>query len=218
MQLPYEIQQFLTRAIVCGHRCLPQHYPDKTTFENFQSDFRYHGLTGNDLTSTAEGSFQPGWYVIATNAFGDPFIVDLNEADRHYPVYYALHDAGKWNRTPVADDLEHFAVLLTGLTKRTGQMETLQYIKTHTDLASELWQEVCADIRDNEQNTTENGAESATIHTIGSGKMHAIRYLRKHLDMNKQKEMPLAEGASMQCNRTIHRLQALGVTTVFMPI
>lgn len=90
------IRSFLEAAIVPGDMVLPFKYPQSERWEEWQSGFRYDGVSGNNLVASAPGEWQPGWYVVALNYFDDPFFIDLNEAAQGYPVYYAPHGAGRW--------------------------------------------------------------------------------------------------------------------------
>ena len=59
--MPGALRSFIDAAIVCGDMALPFHYPKGDQWEGWQSGFRIHGLTGEDLVApinqrlTAEG-------------------------------------------------------------------------------------------------------------------------------------------------------------------
>lgn len=97
LNIPQLILQFIENQTETGSILLPYHYPKKDEWEEFQCGFRYHGLSGKDLTSTQEGEWQPGWHIIARNGMDDPSFIDLNEETSGFPVYYAPHGAGRWD-------------------------------------------------------------------------------------------------------------------------
>lgn len=147
MIIPAPLQAFITRAIVPGDMCLPYHYPKLEHFATFQSCYRYHGNTLEDLTSTTPGAFQPGWYVVSRNYFGDAFIVDFTEEAQGFPVYYAPIGAGQWVATKVTDTLAQFAILLTDLASMHDDAKAqLAYLQAHVDTTAEPWQEVCTSL------------------------------------------------------------------------
>ena len=149
--LPAAVQTFIAQAIVPGDMCLPYHYPKVENFAGFQSTYRYHGNTLEDLTSTAPGAFQPGWYVVAQSYFGDPFIVDFTEEAQGFPVYYAPLGAGEWVPTKLAASLADFTTLLIDLAALADDSPAqLAYLKAHVDTSLEPWQEICAGLAENQ--------------------------------------------------------------------
>ncbi|MCS3795001.1 hypothetical protein [Niastella sp. OAS944] len=145
MNIPPLILQFMQNETIAGSMLLPFHYPKPENWQGYQSCFRYHGITGEDLTSTEAGKWQPGWYVIALNGLDDPFFVDLNEEEAGFPVYYAQLGAGVWAPLTAAEDITTFGVLLTGLATLTNDSEaSRQYIQEFASNADNaFWKEVC---------------------------------------------------------------------------
>ena len=77
--------------------------PEK--FENFQIGYRIHGYTGEDLTGTADGDWQPGWYAVGNipPLGDDPLFTDIN--DENFPLYTAQPGAGRWDAIKLIDSL-----------------------------------------------------------------------------------------------------------------
>lgn len=228
MKIPQSVQDFITTATVAGNIALPFHYPVLNELIGYQSGFRYHGITGEDLTSTKEGDWQPGWYVIVLNGMDDPFFVDFTEVD--LPVYYAPHGAGKWVPVMVAESISHFAVLLNGLKDlQQNDAAALRYLEENVDIHNELWAEVYAGIQEapqEEDNTPVDPEQfiraSIIITNVGENKMKVVQFLKEKLGLDgkealalsKQPEITVAEGYVAHLRRTLNHLETLGATAV----
>ncbi|SHL35415.1 hypothetical protein SAMN05444266_10352 [Chitinophaga jiangningensis] len=232
-QLPASIQEILTAAICPGDICLPAYYPAVETFESLQAGFRTHGHTGEDLTGTASGQWQPGWYTIALNGMDDPFFVDFTESDTGYPVYYAPHGAGRWDAVPVASSAAQFIQLMQELEKRYDDQEaTLAYLREQVDVEhNELWQEVYANTQDREQEPEESTpvdmsewiAGRIVITDLGANKMKLIQLLKETLritnvqalELSKKKEITYKQGYLLHLKPIILQLQRMGAAAEF---
>ncbi|MBV7530362.1 SMI1/KNR4 family protein [Chitinophaga sp. sic0106] len=233
MQLPAPIQEILTAAICPGDICLPAYYPVLDSFESLQVSFRTHGHTGEDLTGTTSGQWQPGWYVIALNGMDDPFFVDLTESDADYPVYYAPHGAGRWDAVVVAPDAAQFIQLMRELEKRHDDQEaTLAYLREQVDVEhNELWQEVYANAQDRGETADESTpvdmsewiAGSIVITELGPDKMKLIQLLKETLNitnaealaLSKKKEITYKQGYLLHLKPIVLQLQRIGAAAEF---
>lgn len=143
MRIPPEIEAFITQQIEVGQMCLPDHYPTVADFNDFQAGYRYNAVTGEDVTGTQPGDFQPTWYLIAANYFDDPFYVDFSEGEMGYPVYFSYHGAGSWTPLKVAATVLGFTELLTKLLDLKENNDAfLRTLRSVPDANNEFWQEV----------------------------------------------------------------------------
>jgi ribosomal protein L7/L12 len=233
MNIPQPVQDFITTATVAGSMVLPYHYPALHEVEGFQVGYRYHGITGEDLVSTKAGGWQPEWYVIAGNYFDDPYFVDFSAAAENFPVYYAAHGAGKWVPVLVATNITRFATLLVALKELQQDNEaSLRYLEDQVDLHNELWEEVYAGIKEEDElmeieeipvDPDQFIQGSIVITSIGENKMKVIQFLKERmglsgkeaLELSKQTEITVAEGNLIQLKRTLNYLETLGASAVF---
>lgn len=226
MTMPAVIQEFISAAVVPGDICLPFHYPADNEFERYQVGFRTHGITGENLTSSKPGGWQPGWYVIALNGMDDPFFVDVMEDALNYPVYYAAHGAGSWTAIPVAPGIVHFSQLLAAMPARE---QLPQFLETHVDIANEFWKEVYESALAPEEpesapaDMKEWVPGTLLITAVGEQKMKVVQYLKEKLDitpaaalqLSKQPEIVVQQGYLVHLRRVMQRLESLGATVVF---
>lgn len=142
LNIPQLILQFIENPTETGTMLLPFHYPQKDEWEEFQSGFRYHGLSGKDLTSTGEGGWQPGWHVIARNGMDDPFFIDLNEEASGFPVYYAQHGAGRWDAIALGFNIASLGRFLEQMEKagtdKTACLQLVEIDLRNTNLTNAL--------------------------------------------------------------------------------
>lgn len=230
IQIPDSVQQFIEAAIVVEDICLPFHYPKVDELEAFQSGYRYHGVTLENLVADKAGAWQPGWYVVAQNGMDDPFIVDFSDAAQGFPVYYAAHGTGRWDVVQIADNLAMFSSLLTALKARyTNKEETLQYLQAHTDKQNVLWQEVYDNVLNRDDtpiepvDMTEWIWGEVVITEVGAQKMKVVHYLKdifkltpqEALAMVKQPEITVKHGVLLHLKRGVRQLESIGATAVF---
>ncbi|MFH5869485.1 SMI1/KNR4 family protein [Pseudomonas aeruginosa] len=235
---PEVVRQFIEAATVAGDMGLPFHYPALDELEGWQSGFRYHGITGEDLAATTPGAWQPGWVVIALNGFDDPFFIDIGEQAQGFPVYYAPHGAGRWDAMQVAPDIDRFGKMLSALRDlQDDDAKAMRYIEAETDLANALWLEV----HENRRNRPAIEQELAQYETprnpedwqhgtliltdAGPQRVKVAQVLRQMLDLSLQEALafaaepdaPLAEGYRLHLRDTQSCLMALGAAVTFRP-
>ncbi|SEM99863.1 hypothetical protein SAMN04488505_107259 [Chitinophaga rupis] len=198
LNIPQLILQFIENHIETDTMLLPFHYPKKNEWEEFQSGFRYHGLSGKDLTSTKEGEWQPGWYVIALNEMDDPFFIDLNEEASGFPVYYALHGAGRWDAIALGFDIASFGRFLEQMEK-AGKDKTacLQLVELSTDIQNPFWLELRTTIQEWDDEETENTEidpallryGKLVVTDAGPNKVKVAKYLMKIWEISPQEAL-----------------------------
>lgn len=142
-RVPEAVTEFVEAAVVAGDMALPFHFPEVSQLPAWQAGFRFHALDHRSLVSELPGAWQPGWLVIALNAFDDPFFVDLHEQARGFPVYYAPHGAGRWEPLQVAAEIQGFSRRLRVLRElATDDVSVMRFLAAETDPANALWREV----------------------------------------------------------------------------
>ena len=126
---PAALRDFLNARIgqddaLCGS--LPEIYADADALDAFQD-----GYKDDEYDGTA-GYLKPSQYVICTNDFADPFIIDLDEATTGYPVAFAYHGQGSWQPFPVAASLAAFTDTLRHLAACGDDLaQAAAYIEQH---------------------------------------------------------------------------------------
>lgn len=228
--LPEEIARFIAAAVVTGDMVLPWHYPAADDLAAVQIGYRVHGNTGASLVSYETGAWQPGWWVIAQNYFGDPFFIDMGEQMSGFPVYYALHGAGRWDVVTLAPSCRAFGTILTDL-RDDGGVDALEQLHAAAD--HPLWQEVITERR---ERAGADGAEPVcdlqaieygdlVVTGIGVQKMKIIQILRKAMNLSLQAAMALAaepeilvgSGPRVRFGRIENDLRAHGASVEFRP-
>lgn len=228
LNIPELILQFIETQTVTSIMLLPFHYPKKDEWETYQSGFRYHGISGENLTSTKEGEWQPGWMVIALNGMDDPFFIDLNEEVSGFPVYYAPHGAGRWDAIALGFRIVAFGHFLEQMKKAgTDKAACLQLVEQDNPFWSEL--------RETIAEWNEEEAESPTIDPAllrygklvitdpGPNKVKVAKYLMKiwntgaqeALASLAQQDVLVAEGFIMHLQKHTDNLQELGATVAW---
>lgn len=239
--LPAALRQFIEAAIVAGDMALPFHYPrSDEDWIGLQSGFRIHGITGESLVSEAPGAWQPGWYVVAVNGFGDPFFVDLGEAGQGYPVRYAPIGAGRWEAEVIAPDLQRFAEWLAALRDLGDDDAAAQrLIETRPGLDTCLWREVVESRRNRKALEAEQEAletftaapsapadwqhGSLVIAGMGSQKVKVAHLLKQVTGLSPQAALAIQPDTVVARGYLVHlrdlrdRLLALGATLEFRP-
>lgn len=235
--LPNEVQDFIAAEIVAGDMALPSHYPKPHELRAFQVGYRSHGLTGEDLVSTAPGGWRPGWLVIAQNYFGDPFFIDVTEQASGFPVYYARHGAGRWDAVIAAASLRRFGQILLALRAAgSDDARTRHLIETETDATNAPWNEVLEGLkyREEEQEAPEpaddpEGFElgDLILTEVGPRKLKVVQIVRRALDvplpqaMSRTAERDLVVCSGPRGGGRLRRIQALltalGASTEFRP-
>jgi len=236
MKLPDIISKFLTKPMELKNDMLPQHYPKSSEFEKFQVGYKVNGITGVLLTGNRPGDFKPEWYVLCSNYFDDPFIVDFTEETAGFPVYFSNHGAGIWVIVNVAETLEEFSLHLTNIIALQNDKDAmLNYLDMHVDLANEFWKDVHAIELEEEDltiaadqdaaETQEWTAGKIVITNLGKDKMKIIALLKTKLKLSpqealiisKQEEIVYQAGYLHLLTPVIAYLKSLGAEAVFRP-
>lgn len=84
---------------------------DPDSPDEIQLGYRVNSMNGQDITGIGDGEWHPDWYVIAYDA-GNPFFVNISEADKAFPVYTAEHGAATWQPEEVCLSVDGFAKTL----------------------------------------------------------------------------------------------------------
>jgi len=235
--LPNEVKDFIAAEIVAGDMALPSHYPQPHELQAFQVGYRSHGLTGEDLVSTASGGWRPGWFVIARNYFDDPFFIDIAEEAAGFPVYYARHGAGRWDAVIAAPSLQLFGQILSALRElKSDDTRTQHFIEAETDATNALWREVLEGLkhRGEEQEPLEPVSDpkdfefgDLILTEVGPQKLKVVQIVRRVLDVSLPQAMTVAAERDLvvcsgprgggRLRRIQEQLTALGASTEFRP-
>ncbi|WES66525.1 hypothetical protein [Superficieibacter sp. HKU1] len=232
--LPDAIHAFLDAAVTPGEMTLPFHYSTPERWEAQQRGFRVHGITGENLTASRAGEWQPGWYVIALNGFDDPFFIDSSESAQGFPVYYAPHGAGRWNAERIAPTLASFSERLLALRDAADDDAAfLQYLDTLPDAQSPFWSDVRSErlAREEEEDLCAPPDPAAwqqgrlVITATGPQKLKVIHLLRKTLNLPLSEVMAFVAQLPIVAGEDFHirlrpleeALVALGASVEFQP-
>jgi hypothetical protein len=232
LNIPPLILQFIEHHTVTQTMLLPFHYPKKEQWAAFQSGFRYHGLTGEDLTSTEEGEWQPGWQVVALNEMDDPFFIDMNEEVACFPVYYAEHGAGRWTAISLGFHIVSFGHFLEKMEKvGRDKIACLQLVNLSTDVSNPFWSELCRSIEEWEEEETETTVVDPAllrygklvITNAGPNKVKVAKYLMKIWNISPQEALArlsqpdvlVKDGFLLHLQKYIDDLRELGATVAW---
>lgn len=232
-----DIRDFLINGVVVDDAFLPMHYADPERLDDYQAGFRTHGLTGESLVSEADGEWHPDWYVIALTGLDDPVFIATSEAQSGYPVYTALHGAGRWDAIRIAPSLAAFARLLEALAEvQEDNVRFERLILAQTDPANTYWREVLDARRDSE--VSEEPASDAgdfnpadfeqgdlIVNDLGPHKLKVVQIISKSRGVSLKDALALAEtpplkaasGVRLRLQRLREQLEAAGATIEFRP-
>ncbi|KPW39464.1 hypothetical protein ALP99_03872 [Pseudomonas syringae pv. tomato] len=232
-----DIRDFLTSSIVVGDLTLPTHYAKPECFNDFQAGFRTHGNTDESLVSDAEGDWKPEWYVIAMTGLDDPVFLAVNEAGSGYPVYTAVHGAGRWDAIQIAPSLAAFGRLLKALAEvNEDTFEFNRLIMAEVRFPNEYWREVIdtrqetalleqssPDISDYNPADFERG--NLIVSDPGPHKLKVVQIVSKcrglplkdALALAGAPELKAASGTRGQLHSLRAQLEAAGATVEFRP-
>ncbi|KXX66489.1 hypothetical protein [Flammeovirga sp. SJP92] len=127
MDLDKTIISFLEEKIINYEiTILPHSYPQNNEkgFLTFQAGYRYNSVTMESLVGTI---WDEDLYVICSNYYSDPFVFNIQEKDKGYPIYYCEHGGGKWNFRKVFDSIETFKEFIMALPKYDIEEEDVNY-------------------------------------------------------------------------------------------
>jgi hypothetical protein len=231
------IREFIASRIVPGDLLLPVHYPELEQLDGFQTGFRTHGHSGESLVSSADGAWQPGWYVIAMTGLDDPIFIDETERGSGYPVYTAPHGAGRWDPMAIAPSLAAFSRTLAALAKAEDDPRRFEnIIAAEPGFPDTFWREVIEERQRSvsEEDLSPSGgdydpedyAEGDLIVTdIGSQKLKAVGIISKACGLSLKETLALVaapevkagSGMRIRLRRLQGQLEAVGATVIFRP-
>lgn len=232
--LPDAVRAFLEAAVTPGEMTLPFHYATPERWGEQQRGFRVHGITGEDLTASRAGEWQPGWVVIALNGFDDPFFIDVSESAQGFPVYYAPHGAGRWNAECIAPTLASFSERLLALRDAADDDAAfLHYLDTLPGAQSPFWSDVRSErlAREEEEDLCVPPDPAVwqqgrlVITAPGPQKLKVIQLLRKTLNLPLSEVMAFVAQPPIVAGEDFHirlrpleeALVALGASVEFQP-
>jgi len=109
---PYElILTRITPEVSFGYSTIHVYRPDE--LESGQLGYSVNP-EGESLVGDQDGGWRSTWLVIGYDEIcGDPLFIDISVEG--YPVYTAMHGAGRWDPDPVAISLTGFAHAISAL-------------------------------------------------------------------------------------------------------
>lgn len=139
IELPPIVKKFIDEKVICMEiPLLPCLYQN---FEKMQEGYRYDPIKQCLLITDKPRSWGNSWYVIAQNALGDPFFVDINE--ENYPVYTAKHGMRGWKPIKISESIFQFFEILNKITNMNLTFPcSLSFLSDIIDLDNEFWMEV----------------------------------------------------------------------------
>ncbi|WP_024658758.1 hypothetical protein N027_02920 [Pseudomonas syringae USA007] len=232
-----DIRDFLTSGTVVGDLTLPTHYAKPECVNDFQAGYRTDGNTGESLVSETDGAWKPEWYVVAMTGLDDPVFLAVNEAESGYPVYTAVHGAGRWNAIQIAPSLRAFDRLLKTLAEVDDDTaEFNRLIMAEVSFPNEYWREVIdtrqetelleqssSDISDYDPADFEKG--DLIVIDPGQHKLKVVQIVSKcrgsplkdALALAGAPELRAASGTRGQLHSLRAQLEAVGATVEFRP-
>lgn len=117
--MPEALKAIATLLPKFENDCIETELIDPDALDEMQLGYRVDGGTGQDITGTGDGDWHPDWYAIAHDA-GDPYFVNISEADKAFPVYTAEHGTGTWEPEEVCLSVDGFAKTLTLIDKASS--------------------------------------------------------------------------------------------------
>ncbi|KXX70474.1 SMI1/KNR4 family protein [Flammeovirga sp. SJP92] len=107
---------------------LPHNYPKgiENGFDFFQDGYRYNGVTKESFVGK---SWEEDLYVICSNYYSDPYVINIREKDDGYPVYYCEHGSGKWAFRKVFNSIETFLNFIKSVPRYDIETEDINYNK-----------------------------------------------------------------------------------------
>lgn len=110
---------------------LPQFYPKISELTEFQYGYRFNPISKESLIGNKEGDWKEEWYVICSNYFNDPFIVNILEGSDDFPIYSARHGEGEWNLKKICNSITEFRSVLNKIkTLEKKPIQAIEYIKS----------------------------------------------------------------------------------------
>lgn len=231
------IVQFLKEPIILEGFTLPEHYASLEHIYYFQDGYHYNSVENKDLTGDTAGDFKPSWIVLCSNYFSDPFFIDLKEAEKGFPVYFAYHGEGHWEPSPISESLKMFQGILTQIHGiRDDKKALLNYFQENLDLTNPLWNDVYLTIENQEEldweqikeQTFSSSGEKGNLYItdIGPHKMKVVALLKKELDLSGPEALALCKDSRILFRTSyfkwlqhdVKQLEDLGAVTEFVPV
>lgn len=145
-QIGYFIEQKIKFEYILG---LPHFYPFKTDFDKFQDGYRLNPITKESLISTKKEGWNENFYVICSNYYRDPFIINITEKESNFPVYFARSGEGKWNIIKVSNSISDFYSFLSKIKETEETLpKTVELLRKNEDTNTTFWQELIEELLD----------------------------------------------------------------------
>lgn len=224
-----DLVNYFTTNYYFENLSLPENYPTIDNILDFQDGYRYNSVNEASLISDKQGDFKDSWLVIATNYFADPFIINLDEVDLNFPVYFAMHGAGKWELQQISNNINIFQDTLKVIYENRFDRDFLvSYFEKLSKNNIEFWDEVyknalnLPDLTNEEQEVkifqTDWREAEIYITDIGPNKMKIVSLLKKvhnlsgteALKMSKQNRIYFSKVYFKYIDKTVEQLQNLG--------
>lgn len=126
---------------------LPHFYPKKGKFDEFQYGYRYNPISKQTLIGSEEGDWEKDWFVICSNYFNDPFVINVSEKELNYPVYFARHGEGKWNLEKVNESIKDFENLLKEIKPlEEDYLKAIEVIKKQS--SKNFWNQIIEELNE----------------------------------------------------------------------
>lgn len=234
--LPKQLVKFLTDSVILEQMCLPNHYPEANlqSFLNFQDGYRVNVNTGEYLISDNDGDWAPDCYVIAQNYFADPFVIFMHEYELDYPVYYAVHGAGRWDFEQVSASLACFRQEL--LLFQSLQMEPqkfAEFIATSKHLSGLLWKELYSSLIETtseDMDVSEETIQEPWIYgkllltEIGVNKLQVVSFLKQNFKITGTEALRLVNTLPIELGCGVEKfmqpcrdyLERIGAKVIFV--
>ena len=148
--LPEQIAHFIEQKIEFKYiNDLPHFYPSKTDFDKFQEGYRCNTTTKESLIGTENGDWEEDFYVICSNYYHDPFIINITEKESNFPVYFAPHGEGKWNKIKISNSISDFYSLLIKIKETEETLpKTVELLRENDNTTTIFWQKIIEELID----------------------------------------------------------------------
>ena len=81
--------------------------------------------------------------MICSGYSNDPFFINIEEANKNFPIYVAWHGAGNWKPIKVSSNISEFSNQLDVLKKlELSEKDSQTEMKSNYDLNNKFWSEV----------------------------------------------------------------------------
>ena len=204
----------------------PLHFPKNADLAAFQDPY----YKENTPLSASQ-------YAFALNAMDDPFIIDLNQAAKGFPVYFTWHD--QMQPEAITGSLAELAQHIQHIRQHAARSPeaAAQYIADYCNTAASFWREVQQSFAEHEHLAAEI-ARCATppddpdyvfgdiiVSHPGRQSTRLAASLKKHRSLNTAQALALSKsppfvycsGIWKHMKNHLAELQAIGVQAEFVP-